>query len=213
MAVTLAIGDLPQTAAASSPFFYVMEHALPGAWGHALIWVAMIAMWFCGLASVTSNSRMLFAFARDGGLPASRVLARVSERFKTPAIAVWVCAAAALTVAAWSSALSAMTALSTIALYASYGCPILLGALARRSGRWSDRGPWDLGRASPWVNWIAVAWVAVVMVLFVLPPNQLAGWTFGGCVAVLALYWMAWLRGRFKGPPVALSSARAPGSA
>ena len=28
------------------------------------------AMWFCGLASVTSNARMLFAFARDGGLPA-----------------------------------------------------------------------------------------------------------------------------------------------
>jgi amino acid transporter len=206
IAVTLAIGDLQAVSSASSPFFYIMEHALPAPWGSALIWVAMAAMWFCGLASVTSNSRMLFAFARDGGLPASQVLARVSPRFKTPAVAVWVCAAAALAVAAWSSALSAMTALSTIALYASYGCPIFVGALARRSRRWSTRGPWDLGRYSPFVNALAVSWIAVVMVLFVLPPNQLAGWTFAGCGAVLALYWTLYLRGRFKGPPMAPAS-------
>jgi len=42
----------------------VLEHALGGL-GTALVWLAVGAMWFCGLASVTSNSRMLYAFARD----------------------------------------------------------------------------------------------------------------------------------------------------
>ena len=30
----------------------------------------LVSQWLCGLATVTSVSRMIFAFARDGGLPA-----------------------------------------------------------------------------------------------------------------------------------------------
>ena len=30
--------------------------------------VVMICVWHCGLFSMTSNSRMMFAFARDGGI-------------------------------------------------------------------------------------------------------------------------------------------------
>jgi amino acid transporter len=160
------------------------------------------AMWFCGLSSITSNSRMLFAFARDGGLPGSRHLAKVSPRFRSPHVAVWVSAVFALLVALWADAYSAMVALSTIALYASYALPIAIGWRARRNGVWSVRGPWHLGRASGLVNLIAVVWVAIVTVLFVLPPNQLAGYTFAGCLALLALYWFAFMRSRFQGPKV-----------
>jgi hypothetical protein len=64
------------------------------------------------------------------------------------------------------------------------------------------RGPWTLGRRSRLVNGVALAWIAVCMVLFVLPPNQLAGYTFAGCLAALALYWHRRMRGRFRGPPV-----------
>jgi hypothetical protein len=39
------------------------------------------------------------------------------------------------------------------------------------------------------------------MVLFVLPPNQLAGYTFAGCLALLAVDWRLRMRARFKGPP------------
>jgi amino acid transporter len=164
--------------------------------------MVMGAMWFCGLASITSNSRMLFAFARDRGLPASGLLSRVSPRYRTPHVAVWVSAAAALLVAVWSEAYSAMVALSTLALYASYAVPILVGFRARRSGQWTLRGPWDLGRWSPLVNGVALGWAAVVVVLFVLPPNQLAGYTFAGCLALLAIYWFGYMRTRFKGPRV-----------
>jgi len=210
LAVTLAIGDLRATAAADNPFIFVLRGALGTRAGGALVWVAIVAMWFCGLSSVTSNSRMLFAFARDGGLPFSRQLAAVSERYRSPHVAVWVSTAAALAVALWTeryaqyreAVYSAIAALSTIALYTSYGVPIWAGLRARRSGRWTRLGPWHLGRWSTPVNVAALLWICALTALFVLPPNQVAGYTFAGALALLCAYWFVWMRARFKGPPV-----------
>ena len=210
LAVTIAIGDLPAAAAAENPFVHVLRGALGTRAGGALVWIAVLAMWFCGLSSVTSNSRMLFAFARDGGLPFSRQLAAVSRRYRSPHVAVWVATAAALAVALWTERYSgyreavytAMTALSTIALYASYGLPIWVGLRARRRGRWSKFGPWDLGRWSAAANVAALLWICALTVLFVLPPNEIAGYTFAGALALIAAYWFLWMRRRFKGPPV-----------
>lgn len=198
IAVTLCIGDLPAALGAENPFIFVLRGALGVKLGNALVCVAMAAMWFCGLSSITSNSRMLFAFARDGGLPFAKQLARVSPRFRSPHVAVWTSAAMALLVALWADAYSAMVALSTIALYASYGLPVFLGLRAPAR----VRGPWTLGRYSRAVNLIALAWIAACLVLFVLPPNQLAGYTFAGCLGALALYWGLRMRDRFAGPPV-----------
>src|SRR3954471_5681667 len=118
--VTLAIRDLPAAAAAANPFIHVLSTALGPRLGGGLVAVAMLAMWFCGLSSVTSNSRMLFAFARDGGLPASKLLAKVSAKYRSPHVAIWTSTVAAFAVALWSDAYAVMVALSTIALYASY---------------------------------------------------------------------------------------------
>jgi hypothetical protein len=96
-----------------------------------------------------------------------------------------------------------MTALSTIALYASYGLPIAAALRARGARR---RGPFSLGRWSTAVNAVALAWIAVLTVLFVQPPFQLAGYTFAGCLAALAVGWYAWMRRRFAGPSFARSN-------
>jgi len=198
--VTLAIGgraELAGAAGSANPFIFVLHSSLGRTLGGVLVWIVIAAMWFCGLSSITSNSRMLFAFARDGGLPASGALASVSSRFRTPHVAVWVSVVAAFAVALWARAYAAMVALSTLALYASYALPVLASLL------WpgARRGPWHLGRWSRPVRVIAVGWVLVISVLFVLPPFQLAGYTFAGCLALLALYWFAWMRARFRGPP------------
>lgn len=200
LAVTLAIQDLPSAAAATNPFIHVLTLGL-GRFGAGLIWLVMGAMWFCGLSSVTSNSRMLFAFARDGGLPFSKALSQVSARFSSPHVAIWASVAAALLVALWSDAYSVMAALSTVALYVSYGLPIAAGLWAQRRGRWTTFGPWSLGRHSQWLNAVAVLWVLVMTALMSLPPNLLAGGTLLGTVLVLAVAWFGWMRTRFRGPP------------
>jgi amino acid transporter len=198
IAVTLGIGDLTAALGAENPFIFVLRGALGRNLGNALVCVAMAAMWFCGLSSVTSNSRMLFAFARDGGLPFAKRLAAVSPRFRSPPVAVWTSAAMALLVALWADAYEAMVALSTIALYASYGLPVLFGLRAPAR----LRGPWTLGRHSATINRVALAWIGACMVLFVLPPHQRAGYAFAACLGALGLYWRFWMRARFAGPPV-----------
>src|SRR5438874_8148914 len=55
LAVTLAIQDLGASVAAENPFIFVLQTSLGAKLGNALVWIAMAAMWFCGLSSVTSN--------------------------------------------------------------------------------------------------------------------------------------------------------------
>ncbi|MBI3414696.1 MAG: amino acid permease [Verrucomicrobia bacterium] len=214
--VTLAIGDLDATAAAKNPFIHIFEHALNPRFGQAVLWVVTLAMWFCGLSCVTSTSRMIFAFARDGGMPASRVWAGVSRKFRTPAAAVWLASALAFllpclvfgVVAARPAAFNfdklypAVTGISTIGLYLSYGIPLLLKVRAVRRGLWTSRanGPWHLGSWSVPVNVIALAWIAFITVLFVLPPNELTGFIFGGAAFALLIFYLTCVRGRFHGP-------------
>jgi amino acid transporter len=208
LVVTLAIRDLPTAAAAPNAFTWVLHDALGPRLGSALTWLVTGAMWFCGLSSVTSNSRMLFAFARDGGAPGSRWLSRVSERHRTPAVAVWTCIITAFALAIWGRGEEVIVSISTIGFYASYGLPIVLALRARRQQR-LERGPWHIGRWSATVNTIAVAWIATITIIFMLPPNQLTGYTFGGVLVLLVIYDLAWARRHFKGP-AALKSLGGP---
>jgi amino acid transporter len=201
LAVTLSIGSLDAALGADNPFIFVLRSALGPVVGNLLVGIAMVAMWFCGLSSVTSNSRMLYAFARDGGLPASKQLAKVSPRYKSPAKAIWVSAAMALLISLGANVYSAVTSLSVLALYASYLVPIICGFRKRAVRR---RGPWSLGRASAPMNVLAMIWIGACIVLFVLPPDELAGYAFAGCLAFLIVYWFGWMRTRFKGPPISL---------
>jgi amino acid transporter len=207
--ITLAVRNLPEAANASNPFTFVLRSALGERLGALLIWLVIGAMWFCGLSSVTSISRMLFAFARDGGAPGSAQLGRISERYRTPAVAVWICVATAFVLAIWSRAYNVIVSISVIGFYASYGLPIVLALRARGRGT-LERGPWQLGRGSRIINMVAIGWIAFVSVLFVLPPNLLTGYTFAGALVLLLIYDLAWARHKFQGP-LALKSKRSAG--
>lgn len=221
--ITLAIRDLPKAAAASNPIQYIFQSALGAGWGNAVVWIMTGAMWFCGLACITSTSRMAFAFSRDNGMPLSRIWAHVSHRYRTPAAAVWLSAALAFVLPClvvaylsvrkngdFTTLYTAVTGISTVALYLSYGLPILLKRIAVRRGFWDSRanGPWSLRGWSGVISTVALLWIAFITVLFIIPPNQLTGYIFGGCLAALGIYYFTAIRGRFRGPvPQAASEA------
>jgi len=200
LAVTLSIQDLPGAAGAKNPFIYIIETALGTTFGRAMLWMVTLAMWFCGLSSVTSNSRMIFAFARDGGMPASALWARISKKYRSPAPAIWLTIGVAFLIAIYSQAYSVIVSISTIGLYISYGIPILLGLLAQRHGKWTQRGPWHLGKWSMPNAVIALLWIAFITGLFVAPPNQLTGYTFAGLTVLLLIYYFVDVRHWFRGP-------------
>ncbi len=214
--VTLAIKDLDATAVASNPFIYIFEQALGTGFGRAILWVVTGAMWFCGLSCVTSTSRMIFAFSRDNGMPLSNVWKQVSRRHRTPAAAVWLgatlafllpCLILAIVAARpkqldFSKLYPAVTGISTIGLYLSYGIPLLLKWRLVRRGIWKGNanGPWNLGNWSLPVNVVALLWIGFITVLFVLPPNELTGYIFGATLIGLGAFYLTSVRGRFQGP-------------
>jgi len=165
-----------------------------------------IAMAFCGLSSVASAGRMLFAFSRDDGLPGAAWLKKVSHRYRTPAnslIAIvvisWLFSVAAFIVGT-GTAIVIITAISTIFLYAAYGVVIYLGATTTD---WLGHRVWSLGRWSKPIAWVAVAWVIVLMVLFSFPTSGNISFPFMiGTVVLLLVYYFGWARSRFQGPRV-----------
>jgi amino acid transporter len=163
-----------------------------------------VAMWFCGLSSIASAGRMLYAFSRDDGVPGSRWLKKVSHRYRTPANALvaivaiaWLFSVAAFFVGK-GTAVIIVTAISTIFLYAAYGICIYLGATTQD---WLKERVWSLGRWSKPVAWVAVFWVVVLMVLFSFPTSGNISLPFMVAVVIfLVVYYFGWARRGFKGP-------------
>ncbi len=212
-ALTLAIPDLRATATDEHPALFVLRRALGDRAGSAAMGLAIVAMWFCGLSSVTSASRMLFAFARDEGLPFATALRRVSPRFKTPHVAILAVVSVSLGLVTVTAPLSdavflAVASMATTALYVSYALPILLGAVARHRGRWTRRGPWHLGVLGVAIAWVAVVWSLGVLVVCALPPNGLSGVLLVAVMAGLGLLYVVQVRGRFRGPRLDLAAVQ-----
>ncbi|MCQ4384086.1 amino acid permease, partial [Clostridioides difficile] len=84
----------------------------------------------CGLAAIMSTSRMVYAFARDGGLPASKLLRSVHPAPRPPGPAIWTCAVLASGVTLYGDAFSVLSAGSAVCLFISYAMPIGSGMLA-----------------------------------------------------------------------------------
>ena len=135
-----------------------------------LLFIVCVAQYFCGMASVTANSRMSFAFSRDHALPGSRIWAKVNPRTGTPTNSIWFCVVLSIILASpslvSSTAYLAVTSIAVIGLYIAYVVPVFL----RRLTPDFVPGPWHLGRWSAVIGWIAVGWVIFICILFVLPP-------------------------------------------
>ena len=77
MAFVLAMPDPAKAAADGGNVFFNLLAGLadPGVRFKDLLYVGIVlANFLCALAGVTSTSRMIFAFSRDGGLPGSKFL-------------------------------------------------------------------------------------------------------------------------------------------
>jgi amino acid transporter len=176
-----------------------------------LLLIAIGAQLFCGMSSVTANSRMIYAFSRDGALPGSNIWHQVNKRTRTPTNAIWLAAAGAFILALpylWNSAAyAAVTSIAVIGLYIAYVTPTYLRL---RQGASFKRGPWHLGRWSYLIGTIAVVWVVFITILFMLPTASPIGWvnfnyTVVAVIVVLGfagIYWLVSARHWFKGPKV-----------
>jgi amino acid transporter len=182
--------------------------------GELLLLIVIIAQAFCGMASVTANSRMIYAFSRDGAVPGHRFWHRINPRTRTPTNSVWFAAVGAFILGVpylWSvTAYGAITSIATIGLFIAYVIPTFL---RRRAGSDFVDGPWSLGKWSPLVGWVGVLWVLAISVVLMLPeagPFKSISWkTFNyapiavGVVLLFAGgYWVLSAKNWFTGPRI-----------
>src|SRR5512141_265462 len=138
--------------------------------GLFILFLVIGAQFFCGMSSVTANSRMIYAFARDGAVPASNFWHRINPRTRTPTNSIWLAAVGAFILGVpylWSpTAYFAITSIAVIGLYVAYVSPVFLRV---RAGDRFVAGPWTLGRWGRPVGIVATIWVAFIVILFMLP--------------------------------------------
>ena len=209
--VTFAIQNYTGEVGAAVPPAQIFVDALGATGGKLLLLIVVVAQLFCGMASVTANSRMIYAFSRDGALPGSNFWHKVNPRTRTPTNAIWLAAIGALILGLpylWNStAYAAVTSIAVIGLYVAYVLPTFLRL---RLGSAFNRGPWHLGRWSKPIGTIAVTWVVIITILFMLPTESPITWsnfnyTVIAVVVVLGfavIYWLVSARKWFTGPRV-----------
>jgi amino acid transporter len=192
-------------------FFWAMDTQVPLAIKEILYVAIFIAQFLCGLATVTSASRMIFAFARDGGLPASKALASVSTAHRSPVTAVWtgsilavlfVWFTSAVTIAG-TPAYSIVVSCTVIFLFLSFALPIALGLVNIGGPKWSRMGPWDMGAGTfKLVSVLALAAMALIFYIGIQPPNDWALQITLGFLILTGIVWVAFENKRFQGPPM-----------
>lgn len=212
----VAMPDLQETLGSTNAVLYILTTRLGSTIGTLLFLIAIVAQFFCGTASITSNSRMIFAFSRDDGMPGSKIWYKLSKRHVplNGLILGVVCTFILALPALFSTVVyAAVTSIAVIGLYVAYVAPVFLRNIHR------DRftpGPWNLGKWSPLVGWIAVFWTVVVGILFMLPvanPITVENFNFTGLVLLVVwLFLIPWylisVRHWFKGPKSAFDDSK-----
>jgi Amino acid permease len=160
---------------------------------------------------------MMFAFSRDRAIPGHQLWRKVAGD-RVPIFAVM-----AIAILAWALMLPTLsnaivgyavgTSIAVIGLYIAFVLPIIL---RWRAGESFERGAWHLGRHYRWIDPIAIAWIALICVLFLMPlfPDgfpwtegalnwndvNYAPLTVGGALLFFGGWYLISARKWFKGP-------------
>jgi amino acid transporter len=200
-ALVLAAPNLEEAAGAGEGAFFAIAGSVLGPPVAAAFYAAIaLAQYLCGLATVTAASRLAYAFARDGGLPFSAMLRRVSPRWRTPAHAVWAVALLSVAFTVYTPVYATISVVCAVLLYLSYVLPTAVGLWAY--GRtWTRLGPWHLGAWYRPLAALAVAGSGALLLVGLLEPTGRARWTLAGALVLLAMLWWGGQRKHFRGPP------------
>jgi amino acid transporter len=220
LGVTFAIQSFDATLGAGT--FAVKQvylDALGDTTAKVMLFITVGAQFYCGMSSITSASRMLYAFSRDRATPGHQLWRRLN-RERVPymaaiaiAVLAFLCAFPAYFGTNGYVAYAAVTSIATIGLYIAYAIPIFLRL---RAGDAWEPGEWTLGRWYRPIGTIACLWVAFISILFILPTNPNGvpwhpdkfKWTLfnyapiavGGTMLLVGGWWLLSARRWFKGP-------------
>jgi amino acid transporter len=166
----------------------IFGQALSTNWAGFVLLISTAGQFFCTVACMTSTTRMLFAFSRDGAVPGAKHWSSLNKN-KVPVKGTIAAAviAVVLTLPALVKvdiggapvpvAFFAVVSIGVVGLYVAFAIPIFLRWRAGDSFR---PGGWTLGSKYKWMCLVAVGEIVVTSIIALLPTSSLgAPWYKG----------------------------------
>jgi amino acid transporter len=208
----------------------IFTQALSTHWAAFVLLISTVGQFFCTVACMTSTTRMLFAFSRDGAVPGGRYWSKLNHN-RVPVFGVLVSALVAVIItspalvrvdingAPVPVAFFAVVSIGVIGLYVAFAIPIFL---RWRRGSAFVTGGWTLGRHYKWMAPVAVAEIVITSIIALLPTSSLgAPWYKGfgwasmkyvnytplvvlGALLILWVWWHTSVKNWFTGPKMTI---------
>ncbi|QNK81246.1 amino acid permease [Nakamurella sp. PAMC28650] len=207
--------------------YNIFIQAMSSNWVGIVLIVSTAGQFFCGVACLTSSSRMLFAFSRDRAVPGWKLWSKLNKN-RVPANGVILSAviAALITLPALVTVLIpingadvptpiaffAVVSIGVVGLYLAFAIPIYY---RWKQGAAFKVGSWNLGKKYKWLAPIALIEIVLTSII-ALFPTSLGGmpwdpsfaWKFvnytpllvGGVLILLWIFWHASVKKWFTGP-------------
>jgi amino acid transporter len=208
----------------------IFSQALSVNWASIVLAISTVGQFFCTVACMTSTSRMLFAFSRDGAVPGGQLWSRLNKnRVPVYGVILSVVVALVLTLPAIVTvnipvgdelvpspvAFVAVVSIGVIGLYVAFAIPIFL---RWKAGRNFQPGGWTLGKKYKWMCLVAVVEIAVTSFIALWPTSSAGapwypgfGWAnmkfvnytpivIFGALIVLWIWWHLSVKNWFRGP-------------
>jgi amino acid transporter len=201
----------------------IINQALSSNWAGTVLFISAAGQFFCTVACMTSTTRMLFAFSRDGAVPGGRYWAQLnSNRVPVYGVILSAVIAGVLTLPALVKvdingapvpvAFFAVVSIGVIGLYLAFAIPIYYRWKAGDAFR---PGSWNLGSKYRWMCIVAIAEIAITSLVALFPTSTGGApwypefaWKYvnytiivvPGALILLWIYWHASVKNWFTGP-------------
>jgi amino acid transporter len=236
LSLLFAVRDAGAVTAAGGSVVTVLNQALGAPWIGIVLVISTVGQCFCAMACMTSTTRMLFAFSRDGAVPGARFWTRLNSKgVPLYSVALVAVLAVVLTLPALVEvdvngapvpvAFNAVVSIGVVGLYLAFAIPIYQ---RWRKGSAFKTGSWNLGRKYKWLCAIAVVEIGVTTVIAMLPTssggvpwNDSFEWKYlnytplvvGGTLLALWLAWQIRVKHTYTGPRNTINLPAGVGSA
>lgn len=231
-----AVQDPDAVSAGGGAVITVLNQALGAPWIGIVLVISTVGQCFCAMACMTSTTRMLFAFSRDGAVPGARFWTRLNSKgVPLYSVALVAVLAIILTLPALVEvdvngapvpvAFNAVVSIGVVGLYLAFAIPIYQ---RWRKGSAFKAGSWNLGQKYKWLCAIAVVEIGITTVIAMLPTssggvpwNASFEWKYlnytplvvGGTLLALWLAWQLRVKHTYTGPRSTINLPAGVGSA
>jgi amino acid transporter len=198
IAAALATGDVAATTADPAPLAFILEDVLGPSIQKVFLFFICVSMFCCGLITMATNARLVWAMARDRRLPGHQLLSRVPNATGGPTWATILVAVAPMVplvyVRSNTDALLDMFTAGTLMPAITYtGTVLLYAAVAHRLR--PEPGYFHLGRWQRLVVTGALVWLAYELIILLGPDTFRAaqGYALLAVLLGVVVFGVMWL--------------------